>query len=173
MAPSLWANFPLLQVVHFVALPKLVLPALQFLRESWQPAIKKVVQTSLREADPLGALAMVPRLPEDSALISLPFAGAALRALGVNNDEVDELIETRRREAARLAQQQREQLLRLRLDHRPAAVAPRLSTRTARAVSIHTCGHLPRRPCRHHLHCRLSRPCLRFRCSSRLDPLQH
>ena len=44
---------------------------------------------------------MVPRLPEDSALISLPFAGAALRALGVNNDEVDELIETRRRDALR------------------------------------------------------------------------
>ena len=61
----------------------------------------------------------------------------------------------------------------LRRAHRPAAVAPRLSTRTARAVSTHTCGHLPRRPCRHHLHCRLSRPCLRFRCSSRLDPLQH
>ena len=53
------------------------------------------------QADPLGALAMVPRLPEDSALISLPFAGAALRALGVNNDEVDELIETRRRDALR------------------------------------------------------------------------
>jgi len=45
----------------------------------------------------LGVISMVPRLPPDSALISLPFGGAALKGLGFPVEEVDTLLEKQRR----------------------------------------------------------------------------
>ena len=47
----------------------------------------------------LGVVAMVPTLPEDSRLLSLPFGGAVLRALSYEKAEVDALIEASRRSA--------------------------------------------------------------------------
>ena len=47
----------------------------------------------------LGVVAMVPALPEDSRLLSLPFGGAVLRALNYDQKEVDMLIEESRRSA--------------------------------------------------------------------------
>lgn len=41
----------------------------------------------------LDVTAMVPILPEDSILISLPFGGAILRGLGVSVEEVRSMIE--------------------------------------------------------------------------------
>ena len=42
---------------------------------------------------------MVPTLPEDSRLLSLPFGGAVLRALNYKKEDVDGLIEESRRSA--------------------------------------------------------------------------
>ena len=47
----------------------------------------------------LGVVAMVPTLPEDSRLLSLPFGGAVLRALNYKKEDVDGLIEESRRSA--------------------------------------------------------------------------
>ncbi|KAJ1450784.1 Sodium/hydrogen exchanger family-domain-containing protein [Pelagophyceae sp. CCMP2097] len=45
----------------------------------------------------LKVVAMVPSLPEDSRLLSLPFAGAVLRALDYTADDVDMLLEDSRK----------------------------------------------------------------------------
>ena len=47
----------------------------------------------------LGVVAMVPTLPTDSRLLSLPFGGAVLRALDYKREDVDGLIEESRRKA--------------------------------------------------------------------------
>ncbi|KAJ8600160.1 hypothetical protein CTAYLR_001919 [Chrysophaeum taylorii] len=52
-----------------------------------------------RLAKSLGVVALVPSLPENSRLLSLPFAGAVLRALDYDENEVDILIEEKRRSA--------------------------------------------------------------------------
>lgn len=40
---------------------------------------------------------MVPTLPEDSIIVSLPFGGAVLRSLGCTADEVNALLEDTRK----------------------------------------------------------------------------
>ena len=40
---------------------------------------------------------MVPTLPEDSIIVSLPFGGAVLRSLGCTADEVNVLLEDTRK----------------------------------------------------------------------------
>ena len=50
----------------------------------------------------LGVVAMVPSLPEDSRLLSLPFGGAVLRNLGYDADDVDMLLEDTRRSSLRI-----------------------------------------------------------------------
>lgn len=40
---------------------------------------------------------MVPTLPEDSIIVSLPFGGAVLRSLGCTGDEVNALLEDTRK----------------------------------------------------------------------------
>lgn len=40
---------------------------------------------------------MVPTLPEDSIIVSLPFGGAVLRSLGLTADEVNILLEDTRK----------------------------------------------------------------------------
>ncbi|CAM9821813.1 unnamed protein product [Chrysoparadoxa australica] len=47
----------------------------------------------------LDVVAMVPTLPEDSILVSLPFGGAVLRSLGLPSDEVNVLLEETRKKA--------------------------------------------------------------------------
>ena len=42
-------------------------------------------------------VAMVPTLPEDSIIVSLPFGGAVLRSLGCTPDEVNVLLEDTRK----------------------------------------------------------------------------
>ncbi|GKY90872.1 hypothetical protein MPSEU_000060000 [Mayamaea pseudoterrestris] len=46
----------------------------------------------------LNVAAMVPILPEDNILLTLPFGGAVMRTLGVNPEEVDAIIESKRKE---------------------------------------------------------------------------
>jgi voltage-gated potassium channel Kch len=45
----------------------------------------------------LGVTAMVPVLPEDSIMVSLPFGGAFLRSLGLSQEEVNVLLEDTRK----------------------------------------------------------------------------
>lgn len=47
----------------------------------------------------LDVSAMVPILPEDSVLLSLPFGGRVLRKMGVSAEEVDVMMEDMRRKA--------------------------------------------------------------------------
>ena len=46
----------------------------------------------------LDVIAMVPVVPEDSILISLPFGGAVLRSLGAGKEEVDAILEQTRKD---------------------------------------------------------------------------
>jgi monovalent cation:H+ antiporter-2, CPA2 family len=46
----------------------------------------------------LDVVAMVPVLPEDNLLLTLPFGGAVLRALGGSPEEVNAILETKRKE---------------------------------------------------------------------------
>lgn len=45
----------------------------------------------------MDVVAMVPTLPEDSIIVSLPFGGAVLRSLGCTADEVNSLLEDTRK----------------------------------------------------------------------------
>ena len=45
----------------------------------------------------MDVVAMVPTLPEDSIIVSLPFGGAVLRSLGCTADEVNALLEDTRK----------------------------------------------------------------------------
>jgi monovalent cation:proton antiporter-2 (CPA2) family protein len=45
----------------------------------------------------LNVAAMVPILPEDNILLTLPFGGAVMRTLGVSSEEVDAIIENKRK----------------------------------------------------------------------------
>lgn len=47
----------------------------------------------------LNVFAMVPIMPEDSALLSLPFGGRLLRKMGISAEEVDMLLEDMRKKA--------------------------------------------------------------------------
>lgn len=47
----------------------------------------------------LDVFAMVPILPEDSVLLSLPFGGRVLQKMGVSPEEVDVLMDDMRKEA--------------------------------------------------------------------------
>ena len=53
------------------------------------------VKHQKRLQNTLEVSAMVPILPEDSVLLSLPFGGRVLRKMGVNREEVDVLMEVR------------------------------------------------------------------------------
>ena len=57
------------------------------------PAHQKRLQNTLE------VTAMVPILPEDSVLLSLPFGGRVLRKMGVAAEEVDMLLEEMRKKA--------------------------------------------------------------------------
>ena len=46
----------------------------------------------------LNVAAMVPILPEDNLLLTLPFGGAVLKALGGSPEEVNAILETKRKE---------------------------------------------------------------------------
>lgn len=45
----------------------------------------------------MDVVAMVPTLPEDSIIVSLPFGGAVLRSLGCTAEEVNVLLEDTRK----------------------------------------------------------------------------
>lgn len=45
----------------------------------------------------MDVVAMVPTLPEDSIIVSLPFGGAVLRSLGYSTEEVNVLLEDTRK----------------------------------------------------------------------------
>ena len=47
----------------------------------------------------LDVAAMVPILPEDNLLLTLPFGGAVLKALGAPPEEVNAILEAKRKEA--------------------------------------------------------------------------
>jgi monovalent cation:H+ antiporter-2, CPA2 family len=51
-----------------------------------------------RLQDTLNVAAMVPILPEDNLLLTLPFAGAVMKALGVSSEEVNAIVEQKRKE---------------------------------------------------------------------------
>lgn len=50
-----------------------------------------------RLASIMDVVAMVPTLPEDSIIVSLPFGGAVLRSLGCSTEEVNALLEETRK----------------------------------------------------------------------------
>jgi monovalent cation:H+ antiporter-2, CPA2 family len=51
-----------------------------------------------RLQDTLNVAAMVPILPVDNLLLTLPFAGAVMKALGVSSEEVNAIVEQKRKE---------------------------------------------------------------------------
>lgn len=69
----------------------------------WYPDIKIFSRAAdpdhaVRLQDTLNVAAMVPILPEDNMLLTLPFGGAVMKALGVPSEEVNVILETRRKE---------------------------------------------------------------------------
>jgi len=69
----------------------------------WYPDLKIFARAA--DADHAGRLqntlnvaAMVPILPEDNMLLTLPFGGAVMKALGVPSEEVNAILESRRKE---------------------------------------------------------------------------
>jgi monovalent cation:H+ antiporter-2, CPA2 family len=69
----------------------------------WYPEVKifcraKDKDHAFRLQSTLDVAAMVPILPEDNLLLTLPFAGAVLKALGSPPEEVNAILETKRKE---------------------------------------------------------------------------
>jgi CPA2 family monovalent cation:H+ antiporter-2 len=72
----------------------------------WYPDVKifcraKNKDHAYRLQSTLDVAAMVPILPEDNILLTLPFAGAVLKSLGAAPEEVNGLLETKRKELLR------------------------------------------------------------------------
>jgi CPA2 family monovalent cation:H+ antiporter-2 len=69
----------------------------------WYPDVKIFCRASdkdhaYRLQSTLDVAAMVPILPEDNLLLTLPFGGAVLKALGAPPEEVNAILETKRKE---------------------------------------------------------------------------
>jgi len=69
----------------------------------WYPDVKifsraKDKEHAYRLQSTLNVAAMVPILPEDNLLLTLPFGGAVLKALGGSPEEVNAILETKRKE---------------------------------------------------------------------------
>ena len=69
----------------------------------WYPDLKIFCRAAdndhaYRLQNTLDVVAMVPVLPEDNLLLTLPFGGAVLRALGGSPEEVNAILETKRKE---------------------------------------------------------------------------
>lgn len=69
----------------------------------WYPDVKifcraKDKDHAFRLQSTLDVAAMVPILPEDNLLLTLPFGGAVLKALGAPPEEVNAILETKRKE---------------------------------------------------------------------------
>lgn len=69
----------------------------------WFPDLKifcraKDKDHAYRLQNTLDVAAMVPILPEDNLLLTLPFGGAVLKALGASPEEVNAILETKRKE---------------------------------------------------------------------------
>ena len=69
----------------------------------WYPDVKIFARAAnadhaSRLQNTLNVAAMVPILPEDNLLLTLPFGGAVMKALGVAPEEVNAIIESRRKE---------------------------------------------------------------------------
>ncbi|CAJ1925228.1 unnamed protein product [Cylindrotheca closterium] len=69
----------------------------------WYPDVKIFARArdkdhAYRLQSTLDVAAMVPILPEDNVLLTLPFGGAVLKALGGSPEEVNAILETKRKE---------------------------------------------------------------------------
>jgi monovalent cation:proton antiporter-2 (CPA2) family protein len=69
----------------------------------WYPELKifaraKNKDHAYRLQSTLDVAAMVPILPEDNVLLTLPFGGAVLKSLGASPEEVNAILETKRKE---------------------------------------------------------------------------
>ena len=69
----------------------------------WYPDLKIFARAAdadhaSRLQNTLNVAAMVPILPEDNLLLTLPFGGAVMKALGVPSEEVNAIVEGRRKE---------------------------------------------------------------------------
>jgi CPA2 family monovalent cation:H+ antiporter-2 len=69
----------------------------------WYPDVKifaraKNKDHAYRLQSTLNVVAMVPILPEDNVLLTLPFGGAVLKSLGGSPEEVNAILETKRKE---------------------------------------------------------------------------
>ena len=69
----------------------------------WYPDVKifsraKDKDHAYRLQSTLNVAAMVPILPEDNLLLTLPFGGAVLKALGGTPEEVNAILESKRKE---------------------------------------------------------------------------
>jgi len=73
----------------------------------WYPDLKIFARAAdadhaSRLQNTLNVAAMVPILPEDNLLLTLPFGGAVMKALGVPSEEVNAIVESRRKEVLML-----------------------------------------------------------------------
>ena len=69
----------------------------------WYPELKIFARAAdadhaSRLQNTLNVAAMVPILPEDNLLLTLPFGGAVMKSLGVPSEEVNAIVESRRKE---------------------------------------------------------------------------
>lgn len=73
----------------------------------WYPDLKIFARAvnadhASRLQNTLNVAAMVPILPEDNLLLTLPFGGAVMKALGVPTEEVNAILESKRKEVLSL-----------------------------------------------------------------------
>ena len=92
----------------------------------WYPKLKIFARAvnadhASRLQKTLDVAAMVPILPEDNLLLTLPFGGAVLRALGAPAEEVNAILEAKRKEvlSGKAMQQDEEQMALLQLGIEP------------------------------------------------------
>ena len=103
----------------------------------WYPNLKIFARAAdadhaSRLQNTLNVAAMVPILPEDNMLLTLPFGGAVMKALGVPSEEVNAIIESRRKEVLNLrgadAEEEEIALAQLGISNKPSGSKPSNST---------------------------------------------
>lgn len=79
--------------------PLVTFSSLKTITNKWQQIFARAnnAKHQKRLSSMMDVVAMVPTLPEDSIIVSLPFGGAVLRSLGCTADEVNALLEDTRK----------------------------------------------------------------------------
>ena len=103
----------------------------------WYPDLKIFARANdadhaSRLQNTLNVAAMVPILPEDNQLLTLPFGGAVMKALGVPTEEVNAIVEARRKEllAGKGLEEEAKEMELMQLGIAPAEIVSQLTNTT-------------------------------------------